>query len=126
MKLSTTLLIATISALFFFLICLEFAWVDTMKYSLVCPKNINPYDVLEKYNYTYEIKVIDKDTKQIKKTYKNCEFCTLNENSFVISYLDEKIKITGMMQLEPNESIRIQRHVNNFNPKEWGLNSLKK
>lgn len=123
MKLSTTILIATIGVLFFFfLMCIEFARVDTMNSSLVCPKNINPYDVLEKYNYTYEIKVIDKDTKQIKKTYKNCEFCTLNENSFVISYPDEKIKITGMMQIEPNESIQIQRRVSNFNPKEWGLN----
>jgi len=114
----------------FFLAYCDYTWRETMNSAILCPKNIDPYNVVERYHEYHLIKIIDKNTGEIKKSYGEdgmVRLRLLKDNGFMMEVRvveDPKKPLNSvlvMQQLDSNEYVDVETRYKKFEQKDWGL-----
>jgi len=122
-------LLALLVMIFFLAYC-DYAWRNTMNSAIFCPNDINPNNVVEKYHEYHLIKVLDKNTDEIKRSYGenyDVRLRLLGKDSFVteVSVLEDSKKLPKtvlvMNKIDSDEYLYFETRYKNFNKKDWGL-----
>lgn len=101
-----------------------------MNSAIFCPNDINPNNVVEKYHEYHLIKVLDKNTDEIKKSYGenyDVRLRFLGKDSFVteVSVLEDSKTspktVLVMHKIDSDEYLCLETRYKNFNNKDWGL-----
>jgi hypothetical protein len=115
----------------FLIIFLLYVSITTTKNSIIfCPKNIDPYYVVDKYHEYHLIKIIDKNTNEIKKSYGEdgmVRLRLLKDNGFMmeVRVVENSKKspnpVLVMQTLDPSEYVEVETRYKNYERKDWGL-----
>jgi hypothetical protein len=115
------------SFIIFFLYC----YIPTTTNSAIfCPENVDPYYVVEKYHEYHLIKIVDKNTNEIKKSYGEdgmVRLRLLKTTGFMMEVrVTENSKkppnpVLVMQNLDPSEYVDVETRYRKFEKKDWGL-----
>ena len=128
MQLFSTLLVLLV--MIFFLAYCDYAWRETMNSAIFCPKNVDPYNVVERYHEYHLIKVLDKNTDEIKKSYGedgDVRLRLFSKDAFLIevSVIENSEKLPKsaliMHKIDPGEYVQVETKYKYFENKDWGL-----
>jgi len=104
-----------------FLYYLDSEWRNKMGSAIFCPEGVKPHDVVERFNENQEIKVLDKDTDEVVRSYGRVRLTFLSKDSFMIQDNNTGSPILLLVQLKPNEYVTVVTKTDNFEAEAWGL-----
>lgn len=127
-----TICIAVFSTILAFLIIfLLYVSIPTTKNSIIfCPKNVDAHYVVDKYHEYHLIKIIDKNTNEIKKSYGEdgmVRLRLLKDNGFMmeVRVVENSKKspnpVLVMQTLDPSEYVEVETRYKTYENKDWGL-----
>jgi len=114
-----------------FIIFVLYCYIPTTTNSAIfCPENVDPHYLVEKYHEYHLIKIMDKNTNEIKKSYGEdgmVRLRLLKTTGFMMEVrVTENSKkppnpVLVMQNLDPSEYVDIETRYAKFEEKDWGL-----
>jgi hypothetical protein len=119
--LKVLLYLVAIISLVSFLCYLDNEWREKMGSAIFCPKGVKPNNVVERFHEHQEVKVLEKGTDEVVRTYGRVRLTFLSKDSFMIQDDNTGNPILLLVQLKPNEYVTAFTKTENFEAKAWGL-----
>lgn len=119
--LKVLLYLVAIISMVAFLYYLDGEWRNKMGSAIFCPEGVKPHYVVERFHDSQEVKVLDKNTDEVVRSYGRVRLTFLSKDSFMIWDDNTGGPILLFIQLKSNEYVTVVTKTENFEAKAWGL-----